>query len=164
MIIMHYTTTVATPLGTFRVSADARGLTTIILPEASPASNAISTDNATNIGHLALAAQQITEYCDGVRTNFDLPLSLNGTLFQQQVWEIIRTIPYGRTMSYKEIAGKLGKTSKARAVGGAAHANPLPLVIPCHRVIGSNGALIGYAGGLELKTRLLRLEQKYANR
>lgn len=156
---MHYTTSVTTFLGTFRLHADARGLTAIILPESAADSAGADQDESPTITHLDLAAQQIREYCAGARTEFDLPLSLSGTLFQRQVWEIIRSIPYGRTMSYGEIAGKLGKISKARAVGGAAHANPLPLVIPCHRVIGSNGALTGYAGGIDLKQRLLHLEE-----
>jgi len=157
---MRYSTSVATPLGTFRVSCDDQGLTEIILP----GTNCTTPEDETVMAKappalLQLAAKQIIEYCKGRRTIFDLPLSVNGTVFQQQVWDIIHHIPYGQTMSYGEIAKQLGSTGKARAVGGAAHANKLPLVIPCHRVIGSNGTLTGFAGGLELKESLLHLEK-----
>ena len=157
---MRYSTSVATPLGTFQVYCDDQGLTRIILPGTNcttPEGETVGTKEPPTF--LELAAKQIIEYCKGMRTIFDVPLSVNGTVFQQQVWDKIRNIPYGQTMSYGEIARQLGSTGKARAVGGAAHANPLPLVIPCHRVIGSNGTLTGFAGGLELKGRLLHLEK-----
>ena len=161
---MLYSTSVKTPLGTFRISCDDTGLTEIILPN----SNCNAKENeTTKIKEtpplLKRATKQISEYCKGRRTIFDLPLSVNGTIFQQQVWDIIRHIPYGQTMSYGEIARQLGSTGKARAVGGAANANPLPLVIPCHRVIGSNGTLTGFAGGIEFKERLLNLEKNILN-
>lgn len=157
---MPYSTSVITPLGIFLVSCSDLGLTEIILPgntHITPEDRCVKTKETTPI--LKLAAKQITEYCTGKRTIFDLPLSVHGTEFQQQVWEIIRSIPYGQTMSYGAIARQLGSSGKARAVGGAAHANKLPLVIPCHRVIGSNGTLTGFAGGIELKKRLLHLEK-----
>ena len=156
---MLYSTSVATPLGTFRLSADDQGLSEIILPESSRISAEASREGSSDNTILDLAAQQIQEYCAGVRTEFDLPLSVNGTCFQRQVWDIIHHIPFGQTMSYGEIARQLGTVRKARAVGGAANANPLPLVIPCHRVIGSDGTLTGFAGGIDLKKRLLRLEK-----
>jgi methylated-DNA-[protein]-cysteine S-methyltransferase len=156
---MLYSTSVATPLGTFRLSADDQGLSEIILPESSRISAEASREGSSDNTILDLAAQQIQEYCAGVRTEFDLPLSVNGTRFQRQVWDIIHHIPFGQTMSYGEIARQLGTVRKARAVGGAANANPLPLVIPCHRVIGSDGTLTGFAGGIDLKKRLLRLEK-----
>ena len=156
---MLYSTSVATPLGTFRLSADDQGLSEIILPESSRISAEASREGSSDNTILDLAAQQIQEYCAGVRTEFDLPLSVNGTCFQRQVWDTIHHIPFGQTMSYGEIARQLGTVRKARAVGGAANANPLPLVIPCHRVIGSDGTLTGFAGGIDLKKRLLRLEK-----
>lgn len=157
---MLYSTSVQTQLGTFRISCDDIGLTEIILPGTHSNTPEDATGETVKIPPLLkLAAKQVLGYCKGRRTIFDLPLSLNGTTFQQQVWDIIRHIPYGQTMSYGDIAKQLGSTGKARAVGGAAHANPLPLIIPCHRVIGSNGTLTGFAGGIELKKSLLHLEK-----
>ena len=162
---MLNSTTVTTPLGIFRISADDRGLAEIILPgsRAGISAKMSPADSRSNV-FLNLAAQQIREYCAGERTEFDIPLSITGTRFQQQVWDIIRSIPYAGTMSYGEIARQLGDTAKARAVGGAAHANPLPLVIPCHRVIGADGSLTGFGGGINLKKRLLNLEKKYSGK
>ena len=106
-------------------------------------------------------AQQLREYLAGARRNFTVDISFKGTAFQQEVWRALQTIPYGETRSYSQIAASLGRPRACRAVGGANHCNPLPIVIPCHRVIGRSGSLIGYAGGLELKARLLELEQKF---
>lgn len=109
---------------------------------------------------LADAARQLGEYFAGERTDFDLPLAPVGTPWQRQVWEQLVGIGYGETASYGQIAARLGKTNAAsRAVGVANGANPIPIVIPCHRVIGANGTLTGYAGGLERKQALLELEQ-----
>jgi methylated-DNA-[protein]-cysteine S-methyltransferase len=109
---------------------------------------------------LVEAARQLTAYFAGDLTDFDLPLAPVGSDFQQRVWKELRTIGYGETASYGEIALRLGMTNAAsRAVGLANGRNPIPIVIPCHRVIGANGTLTGYAGGLERKQRLLELEQ-----
>jgi methylated-DNA-[protein]-cysteine S-methyltransferase len=109
---------------------------------------------------LVEAARQLREYFDGSRTEFDLPLAPEGTAFQRAVWEQLRTLGYGETASYGEIAGRLGKSNAAsRAVGLANGQNPLPIVIPCHRVIGADGTLTGYGGGVERKQALLDLEQ-----
>ena len=105
------------------------------------------------------AARQLNEYFAGRRQVFDLPLRPTGTPFQQKVWQALQTIPYGQTRSYQEIAGQIGNFKACRAVGYANHNNPIAIIIPCHRVIGKSGRLTGYAGGLELKERLLRLEQ-----
>jgi|SRR5579871_4738419 len=104
------------------------------------------------------AIQQLTEYFAGERREFSLPLEIAGTAFQKRVWNMLLTIPYGETCSYRNIATALGTPSAVRAVGAANGANPLPIVIPCHRVIGSRGNLVGYGGGLPLKKRLLDLE------
>lgn len=104
-------------------------------------------------------ARQLNEYFAGCRRVFDLPLRPTGTPFQQKVWQALQTIPYGQTRSYQEIAGQIGNFKACRAVGYANHNNPIAIIIPCHRVIGKSGRLTGYAGGLELKERLLRLEQ-----
>ena len=101
---------------------------------------------------------QLEEYFTGARKTFDLPLAPGGTPFQQAVWQALTAIPWGETRSYGQIAREIGRPGAARAVGMANHRNPLPILIPCHRVIGAGGRLVGYAGGLELKQALLRLE------
>ncbi|MDR1132749.1 MAG: methylated-DNA--[protein]-cysteine S-methyltransferase [Synergistaceae bacterium] len=106
------------------------------------------------------AARQLDEYFAGTRTGFDLPLSLNGTEFQLSVWSALLTIGYGETRSYKDIAAQIGKPHAVRAVGGANHRNPVAIIVPCHRVIGHNGSLTGYGGGLHVKQFLLDLEKK----
>jgi methylated-DNA-[protein]-cysteine S-methyltransferase len=107
------------------------------------------------------AGKQLQEYLSGKRRVFDLPLAPVGTEFMLRVWQALCTIPYGNTCSYKDIAQRLGRPKAARAVGLANHKNPLPIFIPCHRVVGANGKLVGYLGGLDVKTRLLALEQQY---
>jgi methylated-DNA-[protein]-cysteine S-methyltransferase len=109
---------------------------------------------------LALAAQQLAEYFAGSRFEFDLPLEPVGTPFQLSVWRVLDTIPYGETISYGEQARRLGDAKKARAVGGANGRNPLPIVVPCHRVIGTSGALTGFGGGLPIKEKLLKHERE----
>lgn len=106
------------------------------------------------------AAKQLDEYFDGERKKFNLPISIKGTAFQQTVWEALRTIPYGETRSYKDIAAQIGKFKACRAVGMANNRNSIAIIIPCHRVIGSKGELVGYGGGLNIKEQLLRLEGK----
>lgn len=103
---------------------------------------------------------QLCEYFNGERKEFDLPLNPSGTDFQQTVWSELLNIPYGETRTYKDIATAIGNENKTRAVGSANNKNPIPVIIPCHRVIGSNGELTGYAGGIELKERLLNLEKE----
>jgi AraC family transcriptional regulator of adaptative response/methylated-DNA-[protein]-cysteine methyltransferase len=107
------------------------------------------------------AAEQLEEYAARKRKQFELPLSPAGTAFQQLVWQALATIPYGETRSYRQIAAQVGNAAASRAVGMANNRNPIAIVIPCHRVIGANGALVGYAGGLEMKKRLLTLEAQY---
>lgn len=109
-------------------------------------------------GQLQAITAQLQAYFRGERQQFDLPLDLQGTCFQQQVWAALTLIPFGQTRSYTEIAQAVGRPKAVRAVGGANHANPVPIVVPCHRVIGSNGALTGFGGGMDLKQRLLELE------
>lgn len=112
---------------------------------------------------LSMATIQLDEYFQGKRTTFSLPFKLTGTPFQLAVWKELQNIPYGQTTNYKEIAQKINKPKAYRAVGMANNKNPLPIIIPCHRVIGSNGKLIGYAGGLKLKNYLLELEKSHTN-
>lgn len=103
--------------------------------------------------------QQLEQYFAGQRQQFDLPLDFQGTDFQQQVWQALLTIPYGETRSYKGIALQIGNAKAVRAVGAANGKNPISIIAPCHRVIGSGGALVGFAGGLDKKQILLSLEQ-----
>jgi methylated-DNA-[protein]-cysteine S-methyltransferase len=104
------------------------------------------------------AVLQIEEYMEGKRVKFDLPLRPEGTKFQKQVWDALLSIPYGEVRSYKEIAEAIGNPKACRAVGMANNRNPISIIIPCHRVIGANGSLVGYGGGLPIKTKLLKLE------
>lgn len=108
---------------------------------------------------LERAARQLREYFDGERTSFDLPLALDGTAFQQAAWRALADIPYGETVSYGEQAARLGRPDAVRAIGAANGANPVPIVLPCHRVIGADGSLTGFGGGLQTKRRLLDLER-----
>jgi methylated-DNA-[protein]-cysteine S-methyltransferase len=107
---------------------------------------------------LSEAAGQLAEYFAGTRTVFTLPLELQGTPFQQKVWQALLEVPYGTACSYKDIGLMIGSVKAVRAVGGANHNNPIPIIVPCHRVIGAGGTLVGYGGGLDIKTFLLQLE------
>lgn len=105
------------------------------------------------------AKTQLQEYFSGRRKDFDLPLKPSGTAFQQAVWQALCSIPYGETRSYKDIASQIGNPKACRAVGMANNRNPIAIVVPCHRVIGANGEMVGYAGGLSVKEHLLQLER-----
>ena len=106
------------------------------------------------------AANQLNEYFSGERINFSISLDPEGTEFQHKVWNELIKIPYGETRTYKEIAEKIGNSKAARAIGMANNKNPILMMIPCHRVVGKNKSLVGYAGGLEMKERLLEIENK----
>ncbi len=110
---------------------------------------------------LQQAVRELTEFFAGTRRNFTVPLAPVGTPFQQQVWRALQTIPYGATCSYRDIARLIGRPAACRAVGMANHCNPIPIIIPCHRVVGADGRLTGYAGGLTIKSRLLQFEREY---
>ena len=109
---------------------------------------------------LQKTAKQLEEYFAGQRKTFDVPLNPKGTEFMKKVWTALCEIPYGEVYSYKQIAEKIGNPKVSRAVGMANHNNPIPIIIPCHRVVGSSGKLVGYALGLEMKNFLLELEKK----
>jgi len=108
---------------------------------------------------LEITARQLDEYLSGTRDEFDIPLLLVGTDFQRSVWNALLQVPYGGTASYLQIARAIGKEKAVRAVGNACRANPIGIIVPCHRIIGSDGSLVGYYGGLSLKQRLLNLER-----
>lgn len=142
-----------TPIGAVRITGTSEAVTAIRLddrPSERPARAAR--------GPVAAAAEQLAEYFAGGRTLFDLPLAPEGTPFQRRVWAELERIPFGCTVSYGEIARRLGRPRAARAVGAANAANPLPVVVPCHRVVAGDGSLGGYSAGPAIKRRLLTLE------
>lgn len=150
----HYFT-YQTPIGKLTIASDGSAITNI-------AFGAVKLGGEAQASALTnKAANQLQQYFAGKRTTFDFPISAQGTDFQQAVWAAVSRIPYGETRSYKEIAASVGNQRATRAVGMANNKNPLPIVVPCHRVIGVNGKPVGYAGGLKLKEYLLELEQKH---
>jgi methylated-DNA-[protein]-cysteine S-methyltransferase len=159
------TTTMAvdSPIGTITLVADDEALIEVHLPdEVRPVVNGgqppgDGADNAV----LRRAAAQLREYFAGERQDFDVPLAPQGTMFQLAAWEALRTIPYGETVSYGEQARRLGDRNLARAVGGANGRNPLPIIVPCHRVVGANGHLTGFGGGIACKAWLLDHERQH---
>ena len=143
---------ITTPIGSLSLVVD--GLGRLVAIEF-PGRPVVAEPSRTRCGQ---AKRQLAEYFRGERQDFDLSLAPRGTAFQQQVWSALRGIPYGETISYGDLAARIGKPAAQRAVGSANGANPIPIVIPCHRVIASNGTLGGYAGGLGMKRQLLELE------
>ncbi|MFF9208267.1 MULTISPECIES: methylated-DNA--[protein]-cysteine S-methyltransferase [unclassified Streptomyces] len=154
-----YFTRLGSPLGPLLLTADADGaLTSLSVPEQKGGRSVLDGWRQDG-GPFRAAAEQLAAYFAGDLKEFDLPLRAHGTAFRVRVWEALDSVPYGATTTYGEIAARIGAPRAAvRAVGGAIGANPLLVLRPCHRVIGANGSLTGYAGGLERKTRLLTLE------
>jgi methylated-DNA-[protein]-cysteine S-methyltransferase len=157
----HAIRSLDTPLGPYVLAATAAGLTHVQHAGARslPRDDPDAAGDASARRHLDAAAAALDDYFAGRLRSFDgLVLTPSGTDFQQQVWQALREIPFGDTASYGEIARRVGREGAARAVGSANHDNPLGIVVPCHRVVGANGDLTGYAGGLERKRWLLRHE------
>ncbi len=146
--------TIDSPLGELVLEGDERGVTALRLPNLRPELDPALHDPSA----LAEALDQLGEYFAGSRRAFDLPLAPAGGDFDLRVWRETSAIPYGETASYGEIARAIGRPGGAREIGGAMARNPIPIIVPCHRVVGSDGALVGYAGGLERKRALLDLE------
>lgn len=144
------------PVGTLGIAQDEKGVTNIFFRQRDALSDAVTEE--TDL--IKRAAAQLDEYFAGTRKAFDIPLSFYGTEFQKKVWHALCTIPYGETRSYKQIAEQAGCPGGARAVGMANNQNPIMIVVPCHRVIGANGKLVGYASGVDVKKFLLDLEKK----
>jgi methylated-DNA-[protein]-cysteine S-methyltransferase len=144
------------PVGTLCIAENGNAITHIKWAETQPAPTGTG-EPATPL--LREAVRQLSEYFAGKRRTFDLPLAPQGTAFQLRTWQALREIPYGETRSYKQIAEAVGCPKGARAVGLANNRNPISILTPCHRVIGANGRLVGYAGGLETKKQLLALER-----
>jgi O-6-methylguanine DNA methyltransferase len=154
------------PIGRIRVASTGAGLAYLELPHSSgrgmrdwmerylPERRCLE-----DVGPNAVAIEQILEYLASERTHFDIPLDLRGTPFQRAVWDVLLKIPYGDSCSYAEVARAIGRPNAQRAVGSANNANPVALVVPCHRVIAADGSLGGYGGGQDLKARLLAMER-----
>jgi len=154
-----YTTTVDSPCGPLICVVDEEGsVIRIAFSEGRDAQKISNIELIEDAGRTAEVRRQLDEYFAGQREAFDLNLAPRGTPFELSVWEELRRIPFGETRSYADIARALGKPAATRAVGRANGANPIPIVVPCHRVIGSNGSLTGFGGGLDNKARLLELE------
>lgn len=155
----HYYKTMKSPLGNLTIIANEKKLTAILWENDNPKrvklfKNELAKDHPI----LYRTELQLNEYFEGKRKSFDLPLEFYGTEFQIQVWRGLQTIPYGVTTSYSGLAKQIGFPKASRAVGAANGKNPLSIVVPCHRVIGANGSLTGFAGGMEAKSYLLHLE------
>ena len=146
-----------TPLGTVRIEANDQGITSLQFVD-----EPFEVPDAPDNQWLRAAAAQLQEYFQGARRRFDLPLLPSGTDFQRKVWRALAEIPYGETRSYTQVAGASGHPNAARAVGAACGRNPMLILIPCHRALGANGSLTGFAAGLARKRGLLALERQEA--
>jgi len=142
------------PIGPLTVMTTDKGLASVHFGKNVPSGITVDETGKSEV------VKQLSEYFEGKRTSFELPLDIEGTPFQRAVWKQLLQIPYGETRSYGDIAKALGKPLASRAVGMANHNNPIAIVIPCHRVVGQNGSLTGYAGGLFVKERLLSIERQ----
>ena len=156
-----YYTYMDSPVGRLLLAGEADGLALISFPE-DRYRREPGPDWQADQGNFGAALDQLGAYFAGELTDFDLDLAPEGTSFQRAVWTALRDIPYGETRSYGEIAREIGRPAASRAVGAANGSNPLPIVVPCHRVIGSTGKLTGFGGGIEVKAALLALERSVA--
>ena len=157
--IIHSFKTTPTPVGNLTLIATDRGLAAVLWEKDPPQSTRWSS-LVSNKNHpvLLAAERELQEYFAGMRTTFSVALDATGTEFQKKVWHALSEIPYGETRSYQDIARRVGNAKSVRAVGGANGKNPISIIVPCHRVIGTSGHLTGFGGGLEIKSQLLALE------
>ena len=165
-----YYTTLNTPIQSLFIVSSEKGLIKIIFynkSKSTPIPNLqkeyVESSLIANQTKNQIALEQLSEYFKGIRKKFSVPLDIQGTSFQKLIWRTITQIPYGQTCSYGEIAKRIGKPKAARAVGMANHNNPIPIIIPCHRIIGSDGSLTGYAAGMSIKEKLLDFEKNHMN-
>lgn len=151
-----------TPIGVLTLVASHAGLTHVLFEGQEPVDVGLPADlpEVDDDPVLEAAAGQLSEYFDGDREIFDVPLALDGTEFQESAWRALATVPYGETRTYGEQAEAIGRPGAFRAVGAANGRNPIPVILPCHRIVGANGDLTGFAGGIDTKRRLLDLEQR----
>ncbi|NNH26175.1 methylated-DNA--[protein]-cysteine S-methyltransferase [Acinetobacter terrestris] len=150
----------ASPIGTLKLVANETALVAVLWENENPKRVRLA-ELVEQADHPVLleTQKQLTEYFAGKRQQFDLPLDFAGTEFQQKVWQALLSIPFGETRSYRDIAEQIGNVKAVRAVGAANGKNPISIIAPCHRVVGTNGKLVGFAGGLDNKDILLRLEK-----
>jgi methylated-DNA-[protein]-cysteine S-methyltransferase len=162
---MSYYTRIDSPIGRLLLTSDATALTGLYMEVSGKAGGPVLGVDAradADAGVLPAAVRQLAEYFAGQRRHFDLPLALRGTPFQEQVWQALTEIPYGATWSYGQLAERIGNPRAVRAVGLANGRNPISILVPCHRVIGADGSLTGYGGGLERKRWLLAHEGQHS--
>jgi methylated-DNA-[protein]-cysteine S-methyltransferase len=158
-----YYSTYESPVGELMLVANDKGLSGLFFGrDRKKLSASVKFEEDAKHPMLQKAVKQLTEYFAGKRREFDLPLAPMGTVFQQKAWKQLCKIPYGQTISYGEQAKRLGDAKKARAVGMANNRNPIGIIVPCHRVVGASGSLVGFGGGLKAKEFLLNLEKKHA--
>lgn len=152
-----------TPIGELTLLASDDGLTHVLFADQAPADVGLDAEDieegSATDPVLDATASQLAEYFDGERRTFDIPLDLGGTSFQREAWTALADVPYGETRSYAEQAESIGRPGAFRAVGAANGRNPVPIVLPCHRIVGADGSLTGFGGGLAVKEQLLRHEQ-----
>ena len=160
---MMYWHEMQSPVGPLLLAGDGARLKRLCF-QAGPHAHRAAPGGVEDAAPFEAAIAQLEEYFAGRRRSFDLPLAPEGTPFQRIVWQALTRIPYGETTSYGELARRIGKPLASRAVGLANGANPLPIVVPCHRVIGANGSLTGFGGGLPIKRKLLALERDAGHR
>jgi methylated-DNA-[protein]-cysteine S-methyltransferase len=154
-------TVIATPIGELLLTSDGEGLTGVFMePHGSSPHPAASPGGDGDDAVLRAAREQLAAYFAGALTAFDLPLAARGTPFQERVWAALRGVPFGSTVSYGDIARRIGSPAAVRAVGAANGRNPLPIVVPCHRVVGADGSLTGFGGGVARKQWLLAHEAR----
>ncbi len=156
-------TEISTPIGGLLIAGDKNGLKEIYFQDGTDPRREPDPDWTEDAEALTEATTQLEAYFAGELRDFDLPLAPEGTAFQLSVWSALAEIPYGETVSYGELADRVGRPKAARAVGAANGKNPLPIVLPCHRVIGSTGKLVGFGGGLHLKQALLEGEHRVSS-
>jgi methylated-DNA-[protein]-cysteine S-methyltransferase len=157
-----FTAVFESPIGSLEIKAEEKGILEVNFVEKSGLMRPPGGAAADGPEVLRACLSQLEEYFRGKRTSFSLPLRLEGTAFQKKVWAALLRVPFGKTTTYGAIAAAVGNTRAGRAVGGANHRNPVSIIVPCHRVIGSDGRLTGYGGGLWRKEWLLEHEKKYA--
>lgn len=160
---IYYTSCIASPVGELQLVASRKGLCGVVFNGRKVHEQALIEGMQDGREHplLLKAARQLEEYFAGARRVFDIPLDMQGTIFQIKAWKTLQTIPYAGTISYGEQAARMGDAKKARAVGAANGRNPISIIVPCHRVIGASGALVGFGGGLKAKSFLLEHERRW---
>ena len=153
-------THIPTPVGRLLLTATEHGLSGIHMEKDGKAPENVPLDWVRDDARFAAISERLNEYFSGKRTDFDVPLDVKGTRFQESVWSALSRIPYGATISYAELARRVGNPKAVRAVGQANNRNPISIIVPCHRVVGADGSLTGYGGGIERKKYLLDLEAR----